>query len=389
MSTSGARSRTPQASIGLDDQYTTMTRSTTHDLERSTARCRIILSIVALLAIFVGQATPRWVGLKHGGGQIDPLTLTVLASHLSYSIFIYEALARRWSSVSRLTSCTIWCDVLFGAAIAFCTEGAISPFYAFFAFAVVAAGFRAGFRRSMQVTAVSVVLYLSLLLVTSRGDISFYLMRPVYLAIVGYLVGYFGQERLKLEAELKQAEAAKERSRIARELHDGYVQTLAGVNLRLASCRELLRRGRAGTALAELAQLQASVNNEHDNFRSYMRSLAGLESSPRSGEADADTQFCINILFSGSGMLVDQVLQIIRESVTNVRHHARAHWASLRARTEGAEVVITVDDDGVGFGGQAEPSWSIASRVRDLNGLMRVSNESEPGGHVAIALPRR
>ncbi len=72
-----------------------------------------------------------------------------------------------------------------------------------------------------------------------------------------------------------------------------------------------------------------------------------------------------------------------------MRRHAHAHWALLRTRAEGTEVVITVDDDGVGFGTQAQPPWSITSRVHELNGLIRVSDETESGAHVAIALPRR
>ena len=47
-----------------------------------------------------------------------------------------------------------------------------------------------------------------------------------------------------LESRIRELESASQRERIARSLHDGYMQALAGVNLRLETCRELLRRGR-------------------------------------------------------------------------------------------------------------------------------------------------
>jgi signal transduction histidine kinase len=368
-----------------------MTPPTHRDFEQSTARCRIILSIVAMIVIFVDPSPPamsRWIGIAAANPfRADPYILAVMGAHLIYSLSVYFALARRRNAPAALTTWTVWADVIFAAAIALCTEGTSSPFYAFFVFAVVAVGFRAGFRRSLLVTAASVAFYLSLLIVSNGGDLKLYIMRPVYLAIIGYLVAYLGRERLGLEAQHCEVETAEERARIARDLHDGCVQTLAGVNLRLESCRELLRRGRGSAALAELADLQASVNSEYDGLRTYMRSLAGQDAnSIVIGQNDA-TRFSVNMVFAGSGALVDQVFQILRESVTNVRRHAQAHWAALRVRSDGADVVIDIDDDGVGFHGSQRP-WSITSRVRELDGLICVRRESEPGAHLSIALPR-
>jgi len=368
-----------------------MTRSTDHDFEQSTARCRIILSIVAVTAISIDPTPPavsRWLGIAAASPfRADPYTLAVMAAHLIYSLSVYLALVRRRPAPAGLTAWTVWADVIFAAAIAFCTEGTSTPFYAFFAFAVVAVGFRAGFRRSLLVTAVSVAFYLGLLIVSNSGDLRLYIMRPVYLAVIGYLVAYLGQERLGLEAQRCEIEAAEKRARIARDLHDGCVQTLAGINLRLESCRELLRRGRGAAALADLAELQASVNGEYDRLRAYTRSLAGLDSNAIVIGPNDATRFSVNLVFSGSAALVDQVLLILRESVTNVRRHAQAHWASLRVHSDGADVVIDIDDDGVGFRGPQGP-WSITSRVRELNGMIYIRRESEPGAHLSIALPR-
>src|SRR5206468_156620 len=120
-----------------------------------------------------------------------------------------------------------------------------------------------------------------------------------------------GRRPVRLEPRLGGLEAASQRQRIARSLHDGYVQGLAGVNLRLATSRELLGRGQNEEAFVALTELQADVNREHDELRAYIRSLADLEpplAPPTLGEG---TRFPIRAHFDGSLLLREHVLQIM------------------------------------------------------------------------------
>ena len=134
----------------------------------------------------------------------------------------------------------------------------------------------------MTVTFCSVALYL-LVIVLTRGITSVYDMRAVYLAIAGYLIGFFSQQRALFEAQVRELETRAERQSIARSLHDGYVQALAGVNLRLETCRALLNRNRPQDALLEITDLQTGVAREYDAVRIYLRSLAGIEQGPQCG----------------------------------------------------------------------------------------------------------
>jgi len=228
------------------------------DIERKVARCRILLSLFAITAAYLipqNALLLRWTGLHGGEYGIEPYALVVLGAHLGYSVAVYSSLLV--GLVPRgIVAITTWADVLAGAAIAYFTDGPMSPFYVFFAFAVVAAGVRGGFRFSIAVTAVSIWVFLVLVLVSmsrsTNTDVTVYVMRPAYLAIIGYLVAYLGRLRLNLEAKINALARAKERSEIARALHDGCVQTLAGTNLTLGSCQELVRRGRGDEALVVL-----------------------------------------------------------------------------------------------------------------------------------------
>ena len=360
------------------------------DIERTIARCRVILSVTALIAVYIDPTHPtltRWIPLTGGPFMLDPLALAVMLSHLVYSVSLYVTEHRRVVSTSRIGIVSTWTDVLFGTAIALVTEGANSPFFVFFTFAVLAAAFRAGLRLALLVTVTSALLYLSLILLSHPWGLTFYIMRPAYLTITGYLVGYLGEQRLILESKLRALEAATQRERIARSLHDEYVQALAGVNVRLETCGQLLQRGETEKALIELRELQAGVNREHDDLRTYIRSLIDREATPGRRPADDHTRFMVRAQFDGPLPLVEHALQIMLEGARNVALHARADSALLTVEHEPLQVSITIDDDGVGFPAGAAPPWSIASRAMELGGSVRVGPRDRPGGHVAVHLP--
>jgi signal transduction histidine kinase len=360
------------------------------DLEVGIARCRLVLSAVAILAIYVDPTAPsltRWLPLRGGAFTMDRYALAVLLSHLAYGLACHQVIVRGFVAPSRVATVTTWADVVFGALIALVTEGTTSPFYAFFAFAVVAAGLRAGLRPALVVTAASVVLYLSLIAVSAPQRANFYIMRPVYLAITGYLVGYLGQQRLTLERELRELEAYAQRERIARSLHDGYAQVLAGINLRLESCREWLRRGRPDEAFREVSDLQSGVNREHDELRAYIRSLVDLDADAPAVRASDATHFRVTADFGGSHAFVEHVLQILLEGCRNVGRHAHARSASLAVAATAGTVRITIEDDGVGFPAETTVPWSIASRVEELAGALHVTSDGRAGARLVVDVP--
>jgi signal transduction histidine kinase len=357
-------------------------------LEQNIARCRIALSIAAIAAVYIDPAEPllsRWIPLTSGPFVMDLRLAAFMLAHFAYAIGLYVALRRGWIEQPRVVLPTIWIDVLFGAAIGTLTEGITSPAYPFFAFAVLAGGLRAGARQALWVTAASVAVYEGLILVSTAGGAEVYIMRPVYLAITGYLVGYLGQQWLDLQDEMRQLEISEQRSRIARDLHDNFAQALAGINLRLESCRRKLGANPGAEVLPDLTELQESVRHEYDELRSFTRALAGLEVTAAAPGAVTAPLLSLRADISGSLDLVDHVLQIAREGIANVRRHARASNARIDIQAEPQLVRVRIEDDGVGFQNEAPP-WSIASRVREFGGLVQVVT-GEEGGRLVITVP--
>jgi signal transduction histidine kinase len=191
-------------------------------LDVNIARGRIVLSLLAMLSLYIDPSTAG--GLFH----LSRLALITLLCHLAYSVGIYLTLRRRPTGIDLSTVTTVL-DLFFATAVAFLTEGQTSPSYVFFVFAIIAAGIRPGpgLLSTIAVTICSVALYL-LVIVLSDGITNFYVMRAVYLAIAGYLIGFVGQQRAAFEAHVRELETRAERHSIARSLHDGYVQALGG-----------------------------------------------------------------------------------------------------------------------------------------------------------------
>jgi signal transduction histidine kinase len=238
-----------------------------------------------------------------------------------------------------------------------------------------------------MVIVVAIAMYLSLVLISGEDNVeNFYVMRPVYLAVIGYLIAYLGHERSGLEAAVRRLEAGAERGRIASTLHDGSLQTLVAVGLRLEGCRDLMREGRHEEALDDLSDLQLDVVREYEGLRAYVRQLAEAP-PPTAVSANGDPRVSIEARFSGPSTMVDDVLQIAREALANVKRHASARAAAISVHAENGRLLVEVDDDGIGFPVGAPAPWSIARRVSAAGGELRIESAS-PGAHLRIVLPR-
>jgi signal transduction histidine kinase len=277
-------------------------------------------------------------------------------------------------------------DLIFATVIAFLTEGRTSPSFVFFVFAIVAVGFRTGFRDTLVITLCCVVLYALVVEISDRLQ-TVYLMRPVYLALAGYLIGFFGQQRADFEQRLRQLETQTEREAIARSLHDGYLQALAAVNLRLESCRDMLISKELGAALAEIKEIQLGVNREYDEAREFVRSLAwAAQSATGVDHTDSNARFHVQAAFEARGEVVEHIMQIALESIRNTRRHGCARSGSINVEQLIGTINIKIDDDGIGFRDAATPPWTIASRVAELGGRLAVDSASA-GAHMEISVP--
>src|SRR5262245_46852267 len=179
------------AGIGLASRSGVKTRDL-GSIDRFIARARIVLSLLASASVYVDPV----IG---GPFTIDSIALAVLGLHLAYGTTMLYFVSRGVVPAHFQTFGEIL-DMLFATAVAFVTEGATSPSYVFFCFAILAASCREAQQATLRVTAASVLLYMLVILLLYENAGHLYVMRPAYLGLIGCLAAFLGQERAQFEA---------------------------------------------------------------------------------------------------------------------------------------------------------------------------------------------
>lgn len=224
-------------------------------------------------------------------------------------------------------------------------------------------------------------------------------------------LGGIVQSRYRL-GRLRARVGAMERGRIARDLHDGTIQSLVGVEMEL----EVLRRRAAqrGSPLAEdLQRVQALLQGEILDLRDTMQRLKPIELQPAqlvgfldSAVARFERDSGIQSLFDCEVEDVDlpprvcrEIARIVLEALHNVRKHSGARHLVVRfGPAAGGGFRLVVDDDGRGFpfagelnqeqlerGGRGP--FVIQERVRALGGRLAIVSSPRGGARLEIHLP--
>ena len=202
-----------------------------------------------------------------------------------------------------------------------------------------------------------------------------------------------------------------ERARAARDLHDGVIQSLIGLEMHL----EVLRRqaaARPAPLADDLAHIQRLLRGEILNLRDLMQQMKPLELDPRRLQ-----EFLVDLVERfrhETGIAAHFVSEleeiplrpractelgrIVQEALANVRKHSGAKNVLVRVTAQDGDWRVLIDDDGRGFPftgrlGQAELDAArvgpvvIKERVRSMGGQLTI--ESSPdGARLEITLPR-
>jgi len=211
-------------------------------------------------------------------------------------------------------------------------------------------------------------------------------------------------DQLALFERLHEAGLAHERVRLARDLHDGVIQSLSGAALRLESARQLLDRApaQAGALIAEIQELLLSEQRELREFiadlepggaRSQVRPAGLEERLERLGERihrhwDLSVEVRSEL---GAARISDelayQIYRIVQEGLVNASRHGRASRATVELGIEANWVRVVVADDGRGFAFQGTHDFATltAGKLGPVSLKQRIG---ALGGCLDIKLPR-
>lgn len=187
--------------------------------------------------------------------------------------------------------------------------------------------------------------------------------------------------------------AEEERTRIARDIHDGVGQSLAGVAFRLDGITAKAAGSPLGDDLQELrAGVRAvvtEVRHTLSDLRTDVSGERGLVQTLDEFLERVEDRTGLSVTFmhqAGARLPVVQereIWRIAHEAVVNVERHAGARHLRVRWRCDGRTGVLTVADDGVGFspGGAGRPDSfgliGMRERAEAIGASLEV--QSEPG----------
>ncbi|MBI4305993.1 MAG: GAF domain-containing sensor histidine kinase, partial [Chloroflexi bacterium] len=216
-------------------------------------------------------------------------------------------------------------------------------------------------------------------------------------------VGVHNAHLMKRQVELA---AQEERTRIAREIHDGIAQAMYALALNLETCADLAEREKqplrerlrqlvplARQALLETrhyifdlrpllageGDLLAAIENQVREFRTVSRIDTRLETIGENG----------NIAVA----IATGVYRILQEALANVLKHSGASEVRVTLEFTDGRVLLRVSDNGRGFEqNESRPGYGLENmrrRAETLGGSFAVETAPEKGTTIAVSLPSR
>lgn len=161
----------------------------------------------------------------------------------------------------------------------------------------------------------------------------------------------------------------EERARLARDLHDGPIQTLVGLNLQLglmmmpaAISSDTLMESPMAEGVqdmrTEVKNLLTELRQICTELRPPMLDTLGLGSALRALAKEWSIQNQVDVILdlpsdaqlrSLPGEVTVNLFRVVQEALSNVAHHAYARQVTLVLICEANSLTLTVCDDGQGF----------------------------------------
>jgi signal transduction histidine kinase len=225
-----------------------------------------------------------------------------------------------------------------------------------------------------------------------------------------------GLERLQTVAALRRSAVAEERLLLARDLHDGALQTLAGTALQLEALANTVERAPA-TARARIGELQQWLVAEQRYFRDFIRKLRPGQATAIAGAGEPAAALTalahrLQQQWNVSIILCDDVtelelpeevefplLQILREAVANAVRHGGASEIRMDMTSIDDRLGVRLADNGRGLpvhgcfdekqaAGRRIGPRGLRERVLGLGGTFELQSSPE-GLALSISIPLR
>jgi signal transduction histidine kinase len=228
-------------------------------------------------------------------------------------------------------------------------------------------------------------------------------------SVLGSLEAFAGQVAVAIEydqalRELRRLAIMEDRERIAKELHDGVIQSLFAVGMGLQATATMSGdpdlEERIETAVNELDRVIRDLRNYIFGLRPGILADRQLDQALRQlveefagrtgvlSIVDVDTRTASELASSAA-----DIIQFVREALSNVGRHAQATSARISLIPRGGRALLQIDDDGRGFDQNAASRRggnglrNLADRAAALGGELTIESSAEAGTTVRVDVP--
>lgn len=214
-------------------------------------------------------------------------------------------------------------------------------------------------------------------------------------------------ENAKLHERLQAVALRNERDRIGMELHDGIIQDIYAVGMKL----EIMRGEATFSTQAEkhFQTVLQDLNHIIEDIRAYIRDLNNADRAYSSTLRQQIENLAVHFQ-DFSGIKVDlrlpetipaltddqrhSVAQIIREALANIARHAAATQTSITFYVDQNQLHLTIEDNGKGMNLEDVHQKTghfgmrnMEQRTRRLRGFIDIKSELGKGTKVEVVIP--
>ncbi|HEY7802439.1 MAG TPA: histidine kinase [Dehalococcoidia bacterium] len=215
-----------------------------------------------------------------------------------------------------------------------------------------------------------------------------------------------GVRNLRLSARIGELAAEGERSRIAREIHDGIAQMVFMLTLSLETAIDRVG-GDPEEQRQRLRDLTALAKNALWEVRQYIFDLRPLLSGEEGlvgavqgqvREFKAVSELPVELTVTGTPVPLPvatsaELYRIVQEGLGNIFRHARASSVQIALGFAGDRVTLSISDDGVGLGTRDPDArvgygmGNLQQRVEELRGRLAVQSTPGAGTRIDVSVP--
>jgi two-component system, NarL family, nitrate/nitrite sensor histidine kinase NarX len=210
-------------------------------------------------------------------------------------------------------------------------------------------------------------------------------------------------------AEIEYKAIMAERTRLAREIHDGLAQTLGFLKLQAAQMQSYLERGDIDRLKQGISTYYQTLSEAYQDARYAIDGLRitgsrldeWLEQVLEEFQDNFDeNSFCVSVDCAIDGIDIPsevqaQLIRIVQEALSNIRKHADATQVFVSCKKAPEGLVLDIRDDGQGFLAEDIPGPSrhglrgMRERAELIGADFQIISLPQQGTTVRIVLPYR